>query len=94
MLVPFVVLVLACICLVAGYLFLIETVRVGDLSVSAPFRYTTVVGAVVVGLTFFGETPDPLTIVGCILIVMAGATMARTDARPPNLHRRSPVTQP
>lgn len=74
------VLVAACVCLVAGYLFVIETVRVGDLSVSAPFRYTTVVGAVVVGLVLFDETPDALTIVGCVLIAVAGVLSARDDA--------------
>lgn len=71
-------LALACGFLVVGYLFVIETVRVGDLSVSAPFRYTTVVGAVVVGFVFFGETPDSFTILGCTLIVVAGTLMART----------------
>lgn len=76
-----VALVLACVCLVAGYLFVIETVRVGDLSVSAPFRYTSVVGAVAVGLAFFGESPDTLTITGCTLIVLAGVVSARDDAR-------------
>lgn len=75
------VLALACVFLVAGYLFLIETVRIGDLSVSAPFRYTFVVGAVIVGLTFFGEIPDSLTIIGCTLIVVAGVITARTEAR-------------
>ncbi len=73
-------LALSCVCLVAGYLFLIESVRVGDLSVSAPFRYTTVVGAVVVGLTFFSETPDLLTALGCTLIIVAGVAATRDDA--------------
>lgn len=83
-------LALSCVCLVAGYLFLIESVRVGDLSVSAPFRYTTVVGAVVVGLAFFGETPDLLTALGCILIIVAGVAATRnhsdsmSDAATPN----------
>jgi len=72
-------LVAACLCLVAGYLFVIETVRVGDLSVSAPFRYTSVIGAVVVGLVLFDEIPDTLTIVGCCLIVLAGVITARSD---------------
>lgn len=69
----------ACICLVAGYLFTIETVRVGDLNVSAPFRYTSVVGAVIVGLVFFSESPDRLTIFGCSLIVAAGVISTRID---------------
>ncbi len=76
------VLVLACACLVVGYIFVIETVRVGDLSVSAPFRYTTVVGAVAVGFAFFREVPDTLTIVGCTLIVVAGVVTTRLDALP------------
>lgn len=66
------VLAVACACLVAGYLLTIETVRVGDLSVSAPFRYVAVLGAVVVGLVLFDERPDRLTLAGCALIVIAG----------------------
>jgi drug/metabolite transporter (DMT)-like permease len=72
---------LARVCPVAGYLFVIQAVRVGDLSVSAPFRYT-MVGAVAVGIVLFDETPDALTLVGCTLIVAAGVITARTDARP------------
>ncbi|MGI9615076.1 MAG: DMT family transporter [Acidimicrobiales bacterium] len=74
-------LALACVCLVAGYLFLIETVRVSDLSVTAPFRYTAVIGAVIVGLVFFDEIPDALTLLGCTAIVTAGVAAAREDAR-------------
>ena len=40
-------------------------------------------GCVVVGLTFFDETPDMLTIVGCTLIIAAGVATARHDARSP-----------
>ena len=74
-----VMLVAACCFLVAGYLFTIETVRVGDLSVSAPFRYTTVVGAVVLGLVMFGERPDALTLIGCVLIVGAGVIASQVQ---------------
>ena len=69
-------LVVACLLLTAGYLFTIETVRVGALSVSAPFRYTSVLGAVVVGISFFGERPDTLTLIGCSLIIVAGVATA------------------
>ena len=47
---------------------------------SAPFRYTAVVGAVVVGYVMFDETPDSLTWFGCVLIVSAGVVSARADA--------------
>ena len=75
-----VALVVACGFLIVGYLCAIEAVRVGDLSVSAPFRYTAVVGAVVVGYVMFDEAPDPLTWFGCVLIVSAGVASARADA--------------
>lgn len=86
-----VVLALACGCLAVGYLFGIETVRVGDLSVSAPFRYTSVVGAVAVGLLFFREIPDTLTIIGCFLIVLAGIGTARTELQPVAPNVRQPI---
>lgn len=74
---------LACLCLVAGYVLTIQSVRVGDLSVSAPFRYSSVVGAVAVGLVLFDETPDALTAVGCVLIVTAGVVAARLEGNGP-----------
>ncbi|MEM9520504.1 MAG: DMT family transporter [Actinomycetota bacterium] len=74
------ILIAACCCLIVGYFCAIQAVRVGDLSVSAPFRYTAVVGAVIVGYVLFEETPDPLTWFGCTLIVGAGVLSARADA--------------
>lgn len=59
-------------CLAVGYWFTIETVRIGDLSVSAPFRYSLLVGAVVVGYLFFDEVPDALTIIGIVVIMLSG----------------------
>ncbi len=76
-------LTLACTFLIAGYLFTIETVRVGDLSVSAPFRYTAVLGSVAVGLVMFDEWPDLLTTIGCVLIVVAGVAAAADESRRP-----------
>ena len=75
-----VLLAVACGFLIVGYLCTIEAVRIGDLSVSAPFRYTTVVGAVAVGYVLFDEVPDVLTWIGCALIVGAGVLSARADA--------------
>ncbi len=71
----------ACGFLIVGYIFIIQTVRVGDLSVSAPFRYTTLVGAVVLGYAAFGETPDALTGIGCALILVAGVWATQIDRR-------------
>lgn len=72
---------LACLCLTVGYIFAIQTVRVGDLSVSAPFRYTTLVGAVVLGYFLFAETLTALTIAGCSIILIAGIYSVRLERR-------------
>lgn len=65
-------LVLAALCLTIGYVVTIQTVRVGDLSVSAPFRYTTMLGAVVLGYLVFEETPNGLTLLGCFVVLASG----------------------
>lgn len=74
---------LACLCLVVGYVFAIRTVRVGELSVSAPFRYTTLLGAVVLGYLFFAEIPDAWTIIGCAVIVLSGLSSIHLERRTP-----------
>lgn len=73
--------VLACLCLIVGYIFTIQTVRVGDLSVSAPFRYTALLGAVILGYLFFDEIPDALTIAGCSAIVASGIYAIHLERR-------------
>ncbi len=74
-------LALACGFLMVGYVFAIQTVRVGDLSVSAPFRYATLVGAVIIGFVAFDEAPDGLTLLGCGLILVAGLWSTVLDRR-------------
>lgn len=63
---------LAATLLFFGYLFTIQTVRIGDLSVSAPFRYLVLVGAVLSGFFIFDEALDTPTIMGILLILGSG----------------------
>ena len=58
--------------LVAGYLFSVATMRVGDLGFVAPFRYTGLIWALVLGLTVFGDWPDVWTFAGSAIIVATG----------------------
>lgn len=69
----------AVVSLTIGYLFTIQTVRVGDLSVSAPFRYTQMLGAVVFGYLFFSEVPNNITLAGCGVILVAGLYAIRIE---------------
>ncbi|MDG1877734.1 MAG: DMT family transporter [Acidimicrobiales bacterium] len=55
-----------------GYMLSVYAVQISDLSVSAPFRYVPVLGAVAIGYWAFDETPDLLTWIGAAIIVVAG----------------------
>jgi len=55
-----------------GYLLSIMAVRVGELAVVTPYRYTGLVWALILGLAVFGEWPDTLTKLGTGLIVATG----------------------
>lgn len=76
--------------LFVGYLFTIQTVRVGDLSVSAPFRYVVLPGAVVIGLVLFDETPDAPMVIGSTVIIASGIAAIWLDrASAPRLDEKT-----
>ncbi len=56
----------------AGYLFSVAVMRVGDVSVTAPFRYTGLLWALALGWLVFGDWPDPLTLTGAGIVVATG----------------------
>lgn len=58
--------------LTVGYMSAVATMRVGEISFVAPFRYVSLVVAILLGLIVFGEWPDPWTWAGAGLIVTAG----------------------
>jgi drug/metabolite transporter (DMT)-like permease len=64
--------VVAVFFLLGGYLTSIATMRHGDISVVAPFRYTVIIWAIVVGLVVWGEIPDWPMIVGTVVIAASG----------------------
>jgi drug/metabolite transporter (DMT)-like permease len=55
-----------------GYITVIIAMRRGDMSVTASFRYTAVVFAIVSGFLVWGDVPDGLTIFGSLVIVLTG----------------------
>lgn len=59
-------------CLSAGYVLSIMAVRVGELSVVMPFRYTGMLWALVLGYVVFDFWPDPLTLLGAAIVVATG----------------------
>lgn len=63
-----------------SYFFIVATVRLGDLSATAPFRYTEVVFAIFAGILVFGEYPDAISYVGMALVIGAGLFAAHREA--------------
>lgn len=57
---------------VLAYGALTGAMRVGELSVVAPFRYTRLVFAMALGVLVFAERPDALTIIGSVIVVGSG----------------------
>jgi drug/metabolite transporter (DMT)-like permease len=72
----------------AGYWAITAATRTGEVSVVAPFRYTRLIFAIVIGALVFGEWPDGLTYVGATLIIGSGLySFARERARKRASHR-------
>ncbi|MEL6206728.1 MAG: DMT family transporter [Pseudomonadota bacterium] len=67
-----VLLVGAMVWVLAAYVLSVTAMRVGELSVVAPFRYTSLVVALLVGLVAFQEWPDAVTLAGASLVVATG----------------------
>nr|MBL4930034.1 DMT family transporter [Fuscibacter oryzae] len=65
-----------------GYYAVVAAMRLGEVSVVAPFRYTRLVFAMVVAMIFLGERPGPSTLIGAALVVGSGLyAFARERAR-------------
>jgi len=58
--------------LVVGYLFTVMALRTGDISDTAPFRYTIIIWSMLSGYFVFHDTPDGYAIAGMILIAASG----------------------
>ena len=64
-----------------AYSALTKAMRKGDVAVIAPFRYTRLLFAIVLGIAVFGERPDLLTLIGGAVIVGTGIfTLVRQNA--------------
>ncbi len=75
---------LICLCagaLISGYIFIVKAMRMGDIATVAPFRYTALVWAILLGWLFFSSLPDLLTWVGAGLIVASGLFTLTREAR-------------
>lgn len=64
---------------VLAYMSLMTAMRTGDVSAVTPFRYSRLLFGVGLGVLAFGETLDSRTIVGTVVILLAGAVIMKRD---------------
>jgi drug/metabolite transporter (DMT)-like permease len=62
----------AAVLVLIGYHCIITALRSGDISAVAPFRYTALLWALVLGYLVFGDVPDRMMIAGASIIVLSG----------------------
>jgi drug/metabolite transporter (DMT)-like permease len=55
-----------------AHIFLTESYRYASASVVAPFDYTSMIWALLLGYAMFGETPTPMIVAGSAIIAAAG----------------------
>ena len=58
-----------------GYMLLIASIRLAEVSVVMPFRYTRIIFLLVLGVLVFDEKPGVLMLIGAGLIIGAGTYM-------------------
>lgn len=65
-------LVLAAGLLLIGYQSVILSMRAGDISFIAPYRYTALLWSMLLGLLVFGDVPDAIMLAGSAIVVASG----------------------
>lgn len=57
---------------VAAYWWLTAAMRLGEVAVVTPFRYTRLIFALILGVLVLGERPDAATLIGATIIIASG----------------------
>lgn len=73
-----------------AYYAIVAAMRVGEVSFVTPFRYSRLIFALVIGISFFGERPDLYTLLGASIIVASGIYTVLRERK----QRRKLATKP
>ena len=74
-----------------GQLCTIIAVRSGEISAVAPFRYTSIVWAILLGLLIWNHLPDTVSLIGICIIVLAGLYAFFREQKLRRLARRAAI---
>jgi drug/metabolite transporter (DMT)-like permease len=64
-----------------GYMLLIASLRMAEVSVVMPFRYSRIIFMLVLGMLVFEERPDTFMLIGAGLIILSGIYMMWREQR-------------
>jgi drug/metabolite transporter (DMT)-like permease len=81
-------LAVAAVFLSTAYFLIVISTRRGDLSLTAPFRYTALLFATIAGFVVWGDTPNVLAWCGIALVIASGIYVLRVSRRA----RAAPIT--
>jgi drug/metabolite transporter (DMT)-like permease len=89
-------LAVAAVFLAMAYRLTVAATRIGELSVVAPFRYSALLLAVLLGWLIWGDVPNAMAWAGIALIIAAGMALLRTALGPRRLRpvaAKAPVSR-
>ncbi|MEM7596172.1 MAG: DMT family transporter [Pseudomonadota bacterium] len=79
----------ASVLIIGAYLFATLVMRVGDIAFVAPFRYTGLLWALILGYAVFGDWPTPITLLGAAIVVSSGLFMLWRETQLARAHPSS-----
>ncbi|MGV3551926.1 DMT family transporter [Rhizobium sp.] len=68
----FLIMAFGSVMLFGGYQTIVMAMRTGEISFIAPFRYTSLLWAIALGIVLIGEMPDAWMLIGSAIVVAAG----------------------
>jgi len=63
----------------SGFFFMTEAIRLGDISVVSPFRYTRLLFSIAAGILILGEQVNTFKVVGSALTILSGLYIWRRE---------------
>ncbi len=74
-------LVAAAVFLVGGYHLIIVAMRLAEASRVAPFRYTAILWALILGYVVWGDVPDRLALAGIVILIASGLYLMHRERK-------------
>lgn len=60
------------VAVIFAYVLAVSAMRMGELAVVTPFRYVSLISALILGVVVFGRAPNVLALIGAVIVVATG----------------------